>query len=216
MTDDKNIHEDAKSDWMKLVKKHKKKQKGLPALSRLNTNAGNVEHNIKMFNTAATPVDGPSNNPISGPFGGDVSGGMCESLIDINPDKIVLNYTQLPVEVATDIVIPATYYEPEEVVTKDIELDYSYKVSKDEVIYVLSELPQIKDRFKSLTDEEYDAIIASEFENLVREFEEEILDAFEPSVIKHIEETYVYHTKDDYPEYDSYDDEFDMSVRTLL
>ena len=93
MTDDTNIHEDAKSDWMKLVKKHKKKQKGLPALSKLNTNAGNVEHNIKMFNTAATPVDGPSNNPVSGPFGGDVSGGMCESLIDIGADKIVLNYT---------------------------------------------------------------------------------------------------------------------------
>lgn len=68
----------------KRAKKHKKKQKGLPALSRLNTNAGNVEHNVNMFNHMNSPAEGPSNNPISGPFGGDVSapagGGMGESL----------------------------------------------------------------------------------------------------------------------------------------
>lgn len=80
--DNLNIQEDAKSDWMSLVNKHKKKKKGLPALSKLNTNAGNVEHNVTMFNKMTGPVDGPSNNPISGPFGGDVSvsSSMGESL----------------------------------------------------------------------------------------------------------------------------------------
>ena len=44
------LQEDAKNDWISLVKKHRRKQKGLPALSKLNTNAGNVEKNIEMFN----------------------------------------------------------------------------------------------------------------------------------------------------------------------
>ena len=33
------LDENAKEDWLKLVKKHKKKQKGLPALSRINKKA---------------------------------------------------------------------------------------------------------------------------------------------------------------------------------
>lgn len=61
----KNIKEDAKSDWMNTVKKHKRKQKGLPALSSLNTNAGDVEKNVEIFNdmqpstiTSVSPVNG--------------------------------------------------------------------------------------------------------------------------------------------------------------
>ena len=66
----------------KRAKAHKKKQKGISALSKLNPDAGNVEHNVKMFNKVNSPIDGPSNNPISGPFGGDVGGGeaMGESI----------------------------------------------------------------------------------------------------------------------------------------
>ena len=46
----------AKSSWMKVVNKHSKKQKGLPALSTLNTDAGNVEAGINMFNSATATV----------------------------------------------------------------------------------------------------------------------------------------------------------------
>ena len=44
-----DLDEDAKDDWLKIVNKHRRRQKGLPALSRLNTNAGNVEKNIEIF-----------------------------------------------------------------------------------------------------------------------------------------------------------------------
>lgn len=84
---DKNINlkENAKDDWLTLAKKHRRKQKGLPALSKLNTNAGNVEHNVSMFNHMNTPTGGPTNNPVSGPFGENVSAssageGMGESI----------------------------------------------------------------------------------------------------------------------------------------
>lgn len=76
--DNLNIQEDAKSDWMSLVNKHKKKQKGLPALSTLNTNAGNVEHNINMFNMMQpdriATVDASNGNVSSG------ESTCCESL----------------------------------------------------------------------------------------------------------------------------------------
>lgn len=50
----------------------KKKKKPFDSI---NTNAGNVEHNIAMFNKMNSPVEGPCTNPVSGPFGGDVGGG---------------------------------------------------------------------------------------------------------------------------------------------
>jgi hypothetical protein len=64
-------------------KKSKKKRLG----GTLNTDAGNVEHNIKMFNHVNSPIDGPANNPISGPMGGNVDGAAtatacCESYTD--------------------------------------------------------------------------------------------------------------------------------------
>lgn len=70
-----------KNELKDRAKKHKKKQKGI---TTLNPNAGNVEYNIGMFNKMSGPVEGPSNNPVSGPFGGDVSvgeaSGCCEAL----------------------------------------------------------------------------------------------------------------------------------------
>lgn len=56
-----------------LVEK-KKRKKGI----HINKDAGNVEHNINMFNMANNPVGAPCNNPVSGPMGGNV--GCCESL----------------------------------------------------------------------------------------------------------------------------------------
>lgn len=61
----------AKDAWLKQVKYNRKKKKGLPYIG-FNPNAGNVEHNISMMNKMLNVGD-LSNNPISGPFGGDVS-----------------------------------------------------------------------------------------------------------------------------------------------
>ena len=56
----------------KKVDESKKKKKPFDSI---NTNAGNVEHNIAMFNKMNSPIEGPCTNPVSGPFGGDVGGG---------------------------------------------------------------------------------------------------------------------------------------------
>lgn len=62
------------------VNEAKKKKKPFDSI---NNNAGNVEHNIEMFNKMNSPAEGPCINPVSGPFGGTVSGeGMGESFID--------------------------------------------------------------------------------------------------------------------------------------
>lgn len=70
----------------------------------INYNVGNMEHNINMFNKANSPAEGPCNNPISGPFGGDVS--CCESLNE-NSDKPTTRYYKFRVfgtyEVCTGI-----------------------------------------------------------------------------------------------------------------
>lgn len=70
---------------------HRKRQKGLSSLSRLNRNAGNVEYNVAMFNHANNSADGPSNNPVSGPFGGNVGGvGMGEGIQKKEPILYVI------------------------------------------------------------------------------------------------------------------------------
>ena len=61
----------AKDAWLKQVKYNRKRLKGLPRVG-FNPNAGNVEYNISMMNKMLN-VGELSNNPISGPFGGDVS-----------------------------------------------------------------------------------------------------------------------------------------------
>lgn len=69
-----------KNELKDRAKKHAKKQRGI---TTLNPDAGNVEYNIGMFNKMSGAVEGPSNNPVSGPFGENVSGeGMGESFID--------------------------------------------------------------------------------------------------------------------------------------
>ena len=53
----------------------KKKKKPYDSI---NTDAGNVEHNVAMFNKMNSPTESPCTNPVSGPMGGDV--GCCEAL----------------------------------------------------------------------------------------------------------------------------------------
>ena len=59
----------AKAAWLKQVKHHRKRKKGLPYVG-FNPNAGNVEHNIDMFNKMSSG-NAISVNPINGtPLGG--------------------------------------------------------------------------------------------------------------------------------------------------
>ena len=71
----------AKDAWLKQVKHHRKRLKGLPRVG-FNPNAGNVEYNISMMNKMLGSGEMISTNPVSGPFGGEASSGagMGESL----------------------------------------------------------------------------------------------------------------------------------------
>ena len=116
---DSMIKEDAKSDWLNLVNKHKKRQKGLPALSKLNTNAGNVELNTNMFNKMNS-TGMISNNPVSGPHGDAVvSTGLAETMMKEDNMKreetITLYYPELEVtDVSTGRVFRGNHFEPDD------------------------------------------------------------------------------------------------------
>lgn len=59
----------------KRNKMHKRKQRGLsPFGINNNTDAGNVKHNVAMFNRMNNPIEAPCINPVSGPFGNNVGG----------------------------------------------------------------------------------------------------------------------------------------------
>lgn len=233
----KDIQEDAKSDWMKIVNKHKKRQKGLPALSSLNTNAGNVEHNINMFNMMqpnSTPhVDASNGNTTP-------SEGCCESYHLQESDEqniITLDYENLPVEVVTRHGNSTGYYSPsfgnwlpDDDDTKEILIDWVYKVDKQDIIEYLQDLDEIfvaLDIDPEIDDESLNNAIIDNFDNLLEKFETNIKEYFYDSAVSDAQENYEY--EEDYPDYDPYveslsstkaniefDDKFDMSMRSLL
>ena len=235
------FEEDAKTDWLALVKKHRRKQKGLPALSTLNPNAGNVEHNVAMFNKMNNPVEGPSNNPVSGPFGGDVSapvsGGMGESYVMENKtmenEQIELEYSGLLIDYPIEDKDDGGYYDSNfgaylpHNEGKEIKLrvDWTYTVDRNEVIEVLADLGpvQMDLHMDEVAPEEYIAAVDANFEDLLDEYKSFVLKHFKPFARDDAEENYqmtsdsedylVPHRHEDI--YESLDDEFDMSMRTL-
>ena len=232
----KNMQENAKVDWMKIVNRHKKKQKGLPALSKLNTNAGNVEHNIKMFNMmqpdGSASVDASSGN-IS-------SGDCCESYITEDAaSKVVLKYDRLPVEVPTKGGTYGGYYSsdfgnylPDTGNSTDLLVEWEYKIDKQDVVEYLQEKPEVLSYLNLDYDVDEDMIaqkIKDNFDKLVVEFNEDLKDEFYEDAVKDAQENYKYEEDDSYLDYDLYeeslsttydktelDDKFDMSMRTLL
>lgn len=241
MNDKLTLDENAKDEWMKLVKKHKRQQKGLPALSTLNINAGNVEHNVAMFNKMNSPTEGPSNNPISGPFGGDVSSGgdgvaMGEALklseeLKGETSMIELEYENIPVEVVTRRGNPSGYYDygfgnwlPDEDETEERLIDWTYKVDKQDVIEFLQDDVdvQLELGIDELTDEEFDKKLLDNFDNLLDKYMGKVLEYFQEDATEDAQENY---DNEDYDPYDEsvekkqdedLDDKFDMSMRTLL
>lgn len=222
------LTENAKEDWLAIAKKHRRKQKGLPALSKLNTNAGNVEHNISMFNKMNSPIEGPTNNPISGPFGGDVSTsasvGMCEDLED--KQTITLYYEDLYLEdVPTGRIIYGDYYTPNEYETTDVRIDYEYEVDKDTMIEFLQDLKAVQDDLDidNVTDGEFYKKLEDNLENIVDKYMTAVLAHFERQAVKEAKENFNY---DDYfgesfssgdnKLSEKLDDNFDLSMRTLL
>lgn len=61
-----------RAEYYELTERKKKQP-----YDSINRDAGNVEHNIAMFNKMNSPSEAPCTNPVSGPFGGAA---MAESL----------------------------------------------------------------------------------------------------------------------------------------
>lgn len=212
------LDENAKDDWMKLVKKHKKRQNGLPALSTLNTNAGNVEHNVSMFNKMTSSTEGPSNNPISGPMGGDC---VCESFN--SDDSVELYYENLTFD-----------YDDSEVT-----IDWTYDVSKTDLYTYIFESCITEEDFPELSNDSFDPNtdegwklytdwLEDNFDDIYTKYESQILDNWEEEAANEASENYdpddyvdwdmMTGGHDDYPLWESnnLDDTFDLSTRTLL
>ena len=183
-----NIQEDAKSDWMSLVNKQKKKQKGLPALSTLNTNAGNVEHNIEMFNMMQ-----PDGNVNVDASNGNMSTGesCCESYTTeetiMNDNTIVLEYENLPVDVKTREGNPSGRYSysfgnhlPDDDEFTTMLIDWDYEVDVDDIIEVLQDLDEVQYELgiDNLTEEEYQKMLEDNVDILVDKHNKKLLDYF--------------------------------------
>ena len=215
----------------------------MPALSRLNTDAGNVEKNIELFNKMASHVDSPNNNPISGPFGDSVEAAaegssMGESLIkesSMNKETIKLYYPELKVsDVPTGKVFRGNYYKPDEYETTDVVISYEHEVDKSSVYEFLQELPELitKYHLEDVSDETFKKFMNTHFDELVEEFNEEIREYFEEDAADNArnnwDKSYFEPDWDMMPGgHDDYrideskketvvDDSFDMSLRTFL
>ena len=238
------LDENAKEDWLKLVKKHKKKQKGLPALTTLNAYAGDVEKHIELFNKMSSPFESPSNNPISGPFGDSVTtvaegSSMGESYTmlvkesTMNREKLTLYYPELEVEdVYTGRVFKGNEIEPDEYETTTVRDAYSYEVDKDDVLEVLGDSAEVQAKYwpDDMPSEEYENFLTTHFDELFQEFEDTLLDHFYDDAVEEARKKF--NTDgyfDDEPDYDPYermyeskiikeelDDEFDLSLRSIL
>lgn len=216
----------------KRAKFHKKRLKGLPRTS-LNTNAGNVEHNVAMFNHINSPAEGPSNNPISGPFGGDVGTGMGESLKE-KKEYIELEYPDLEFEQHGEVHWDGDYD------SWDRVADWTIKVEKEDIETFLYE-NCIDDtdvsNWYDMTPEESKQWVKDNFDDLFEKYKELILenwieDAIDDATANYDPDDYVDwdmmpggHDDIDVDEsiesenkkssYEGLDDKFDMSLRTF-
>lgn len=229
------LNEDAKQDWLNIVKKHKKKQKGLPALSKLNTNAGNVEYNISMLNKMNNPVENPSNNPVSGPFGEATC--CSESLKEIKvTDTVPLNYKDL------DFTTYGEQRDADDWDEEDIVMHWTYEVNKDDLYTFIYEscidetdYPlAFEDNFdpNNSTDwNKFENWLDANFDMIYNKYQEKIFDNWIEDARNNASveyDSYSYIDFDLFPRsYDDYqeskqniteklDDNFDMSMRTLL
>lgn len=230
--------EDAKSDWLNLVKKHRKKQKGLPSQATLN-DAGDVETCIKMFNKINT-TGSANTNPVSGPFSKDVSTSDSTALtehvytedVNMNQKTIKLYYPELAIEDApTGKYYPGDRFTRDEPDYADTTIEYEYTVDEIDVIEFLQDLPEFIEKYDldSFSDEEIHRFIHSNIDSLTDEYMDKLLSHFEEFAISDALDKFDFERHfDNEPDYDPYDrynesktkdnldDEFDMSLRALL
>ncbi len=174
----RKLHED--NELEKRAKQQKKHGTGLSPFCTLNKDAGNVEHNIMMFNKMSSPVEGISNNPVSGPHGGEV--GVAESLIE-STSTVDLHYDDLEVTIVTRLAKAPSYhfeYDHDEAQTVEEKIAHDHTVPKQDVVEFLMEtvtdedFPEIDDS----TDAELENFVNKNFDSLFNKYEAKILDNY--------------------------------------
>lgn len=206
---------DAKKKGFTLIESsRRKKRKGI----YINKNAGNVEHNINMFNMANSPVGGPCNNPISGPMGGNV---CCESIEPMSQDEYENFLKENAVECYRGFdILHSTWHIKSGEGKEDVWDSYAFilngKFFPDEVYDGLDSIEKTRERIDQIIREnpgrfgalEYDRDAATKFE---KEFDvmspQEVADNFGREV-KDGDDVYSPKKK-----YEGLDDDFDMFMR---
>lgn len=166
----------------KRAKQHGKKSKGLSSHCKLNLDAGNVEHNVAMFNHMSSPSGGPSTNPC-----GPMAEGLNESA-----ELIDLHYDKLKVTIVTRQSRPASYYfeyDRDEAQTVEEYIEYDYTVKKSEVVDFICENMTENDfaNIEDASDAELVAFVNEHFDDLYSKYEKMILEYFEDSAREHAE-----------------------------
>ena len=80
------------------------KRKERQGIDSINYNAGNVEHNIAMFNKMNNPIGNPSTNPVSGPMGESLTEGLIEDEAKMYILELVLSEYETGHQLVDDYV----------------------------------------------------------------------------------------------------------------
>lgn len=224
MNNESLINENAKNDWLKLVDRHKKRQKGMPALSTLNTDAGNVEHNIAMFNKMQG-AEAPSVNPVNGTA-------MAEEVAKEVPEMVVLEYHNLPIDIETSVDGSAGYFDNYSGGWLDARrtaseglVDWDLKVEKQDVLEVLGDNEFVQGEYwlDNMSPEEFGQFVEDNFIELLHRYIRDVKDHFYDAAREAAEEYYNmldedYNVKEEQitKNLNNLDDKFDMSMRTLI
>lgn len=236
MSNNDTFNEDAKSEWLRLVRKHRRKQAGLPALSKLNTNAGNVELGMNLFNTLNN-----SESISVDAVNGNVSSADCcvgESIELTKEHKMIKEMLKEDmneyVEIDYDdiyVVVSPSYGNRSHEWDEEIKIDWSYTVDKQDVItFLYEECVDEKDypKIYDVSTEDAIAWIDYNFDELFDKYAKDIKEYFREGAEEDANYNY---DPSDYVDWDMMpggydyddplsesvsDDDFDMSMRTLL
>lgn len=181
------------NDLEQRAQKHRRKSKGL--FTTLNPDAGNVEHNVAMFNHMNSPQGGPCTNP-SGPA---ADGDMCEELIEAaTPETVELQYSDLEIEVCTQPAKLPSYqfeYDRDEAQFTTEKVSYELEVPKDEIVVFIVENMDPEDYsgdWDNDSTEEIETFVRNNFESLFTKYERAILNSYRDTAVKKAETEHNY------------------------
>lgn len=186
----RKLHES--NELQDRAKKHKKNNKGLSFYCTLNPDAGNVEHNVAMFNHMNTPAEGPSVNPC-GPMAEAID--TTDLQEEVQMDKFIdLHYDDLEVTTVTRPQRPSSYhfeYDRDEAQTVEEKVSHDYSVPRSDVVDFIYENMTENDfaDIDTASEDEIVAFINKNFDQLFDKYESMILDYYRDDAREDAERT---------------------------